>query len=163
MHAGDPVEIIPYHPTWPRRFDAAARFLRRRFGPRLISDVAHVGSTAIPGMPAKPVLDILVEVASFDDARAHILPPLTAEGWEYIWRDDRPPGHMMFIRRRRDGRRCDESCDGGAQIAHQGSLLLRIRHGATNTNTTAPGVGTAEPIRNPRSAEVGKPPPTKSI
>jgi GrpB-like predicted nucleotidyltransferase (UPF0157 family) len=46
-------------------------------------------------MPAKPVIDVLVEVPSYDDARRVLIPALNDESWEYWWYTD----HMIFIKR----------------------------------------------------------------
>ena len=61
-----PIVVVPYDPEWPSRFEA----IRARIQPAL-GDVAlsieHVGSTSVPGLAAKPVIDIDVIVASPDD------------------------------------------------------------------------------------------------
>lgn len=54
-------ELVPYSPEWPRWYTREAALLRKIFGPLLL-DIQHVGSTAIPGMVAKPQLDILIQV-----------------------------------------------------------------------------------------------------
>jgi GrpB-like predicted nucleotidyltransferase (UPF0157 family) len=53
--------VVPYREEWPQMFLEEAERLRRVFGSQLVS-IQHVGSTAIPGMQAKPIIDILVEV-----------------------------------------------------------------------------------------------------
>ncbi len=53
--------VVEYDPAWPREFEALAAVLAPALGP-LARAIHHVGSTAIPGMPAKPVLDIDVEL-----------------------------------------------------------------------------------------------------
>lgn len=57
--------IAPYDPAWPSRFEAEAERIRRAFGRELVR-VEHVGSTAVPGLAAKPVIDIQVSVASLE-------------------------------------------------------------------------------------------------
>ena len=58
-----PVEIVDYDPRWPARFEEE----RRRLGPLLPgAEIHHIGSTAIPGMPAKPVIDIMALVGDLD-------------------------------------------------------------------------------------------------
>jgi GrpB-like predicted nucleotidyltransferase (UPF0157 family) len=82
-HAFDaPVRIEPYDPDWPRKFERERAALARLFGARAVGGIHHVGSTAVPGLDAKPVIDILVGVASLDVARACI-EPLTALGYVY--------------------------------------------------------------------------------
>ncbi len=55
------VVVVPYDPTWPARFEAEAARLRKVFGP-LVCAVHHIGSTSVVGLPAKPIIDILLEV-----------------------------------------------------------------------------------------------------
>lgn len=92
------VVIVGYDSRWPTIFEATALWLRETLGSDLVLRVEHFGSTAIPGMPAKPVIDMLVEIPSFERALPEAVLKLEAEGWSYIWRADRPPGHMMFIK-----------------------------------------------------------------
>ena len=54
--------MVEYDPAWPREFDALAAVLTPALGP-LARSIHHVGSTAIPGMAAKPLLDIDIELA----------------------------------------------------------------------------------------------------
>ncbi len=55
------VEVVPYDPTWPRRAAAEIRRLRRAFGANLVA-LEHIGSTSVPRLAAKPIIDILGEV-----------------------------------------------------------------------------------------------------
>jgi GrpB-like predicted nucleotidyltransferase (UPF0157 family) len=57
--------IAPYDPAWPIKFAAEARRIHEAFGD-LAPRVEHVGSTAVPGLAAKPVIDIQVSVSSFE-------------------------------------------------------------------------------------------------
>ncbi len=57
------IVIAPYDPAWPALFDAEAARIRESFGP-LAMRIEHVGSTAVPGLAAKPVIDIQVSVRS---------------------------------------------------------------------------------------------------
>lgn len=56
------IEIVQYDPAWPAAYDEEARFLRGLFGPALTA-IHHIGSTAVPGLAAKPVIDIMGEAA----------------------------------------------------------------------------------------------------
>ena len=95
----DAVVIADYDPCWPQWFEQESANLQTILPKDLVLRIEHVGSTAIPGMAAKPVIDMLVEISSFDCAKAIAIPRLQERGYEYIWRSDRPPGHMMFIKR----------------------------------------------------------------
>jgi len=67
-----PIEIVSYSPEWPVRFLAEAALLRVALGPWLAADLEHIGSTAVPGMVAKPVIDIMGPVADLQSSRAAI-------------------------------------------------------------------------------------------
>jgi len=70
-------------------FRTEAARLRQLLGTAVVLRVEHMGSTAVPGLSAKPVIDMLIEVPSFESARRTILPRLREEGWEYLWREAR--------------------------------------------------------------------------
>jgi GrpB-like predicted nucleotidyltransferase (UPF0157 family) len=58
----EPIRIAPYDPAWPVRFEEERTKLVAAIGKWIVGDVHHVGSTAVPGLEAKPVIDILVGV-----------------------------------------------------------------------------------------------------
>ena len=60
------VEIVPYQENWPSEFQAIATSLRRALG-ELALRIDHIGSTSVPGLPAKDVIDIQITVAALDD------------------------------------------------------------------------------------------------
>ena len=67
-----PVEIVPYDPSWPRRFEQEAVRLRDVLQSWLVGPIEHIGSTAVPGLAAKPVVDIMAGVESLDASRPAI-------------------------------------------------------------------------------------------
>ena len=93
----DAVELIDYDPSWPEQFTTFASWLKNLLGSDLIGRVAHFGSTAIAGMSAKPIIDVLVEIPSFAEAKKGILPRFNCKVWEYWWHED----HMIFIKRKK--------------------------------------------------------------
>jgi GrpB-like predicted nucleotidyltransferase (UPF0157 family) len=99
------ISIVPYHFDWPAMFDAEAEFLRRTLPHELLGRIEHFGSTAIPGMPAKPIIDMLIEVAALEEARERIVPILTSCGYEYFWRTDVDVPYAWFIKRGPQGHR----------------------------------------------------------
>ena len=103
------VAVVPYDPTWPAAFAYERDHLRLCLPPELIGRIEHFGSTAVPGLAAKPVIDVLVEVTSLAETRARIVPILEAQGYEYFWRpthgDDGPPFYAWFIKRDEAGLR----------------------------------------------------------
>jgi GrpB-like predicted nucleotidyltransferase (UPF0157 family) len=67
-----PVYIVAYFPAWPKQFEAERALLAPVLAPWLTGPIEHVGSTAIPGLPAKPVIDIMAGVADLRAARPAI-------------------------------------------------------------------------------------------
>ena len=61
-----PIEVVPYDEEWPKTFEAWRRRLAAALGPAAIR-IEQVGSTAVPGLAAKPIVDIQVIVADIDD------------------------------------------------------------------------------------------------
>ena len=80
------VAIVPYNPDWPRMFELERDRLLNCLPNELIKRIEHFGSTAIPGMSAKPIVDILVEVTSLVETKKKIVPVLEAKGYDYFWR-----------------------------------------------------------------------------
>jgi GrpB-like predicted nucleotidyltransferase (UPF0157 family) len=91
----DEVRLADYDPAWPEQFEKMAVWLRERLGPKVVLRIEHYGSTAIPGMPAKPIVDILIEIPTFEEGRRCALEILGDETWEF-WKYD---GHLVFIKR----------------------------------------------------------------
>jgi GrpB-like predicted nucleotidyltransferase (UPF0157 family) len=81
----EPVELHPYDAGWPAAFERERDVIRPLFpvSPKLIE---HIGSTAIPGLPSKPIIDIIVLVDDLGDARLAI-PALEARGYSF-WADN---------------------------------------------------------------------------
>src|SRR5262245_19174687 len=89
------VRLAPYSPEWARLFDQEAALLRTVMG-KAAQHIEHVGSTAIPGMLAKPIIDLVVIMSSLDKATAWIP---TLEGLGYEYRDDTGvPGRLLFVK-----------------------------------------------------------------
>jgi GrpB-like predicted nucleotidyltransferase (UPF0157 family) len=92
------VRVVPYDERWVRLFEEAADELRSALR-SLISEVHHVGSTAVPGLDAKPILDILVTIADFERGR-ELIPMLAELRYEYRPDEEIPDRHYF---RRRSG------------------------------------------------------------
>lgn len=99
------ISIVSYNPGWPGQFEAEADFLRRTLPQRLLRRIEHFGSTAVPALAAKPIIDILIEVTSLDETQEQIVPILTSQGYEYFWRTDVQPPYAWFIKRDSEQRR----------------------------------------------------------
>lgn len=85
-----PIEIVDYDATWPRQFEEERRRILAAIG-RYVAAVEHVGSTAVPGLAAKPIIDILVGLRSLADA-TNCINPLKVLGYEYVpeWEAELP-------------------------------------------------------------------------
>ncbi len=91
------IVIADYDPTWPERYQRErARIAEALRG--AARAIEHVGSTSVPGLAAKPIIDILVAVENPDDDAA-IVSPLEAAGYELRVRE---PGHRMLRTPARD-------------------------------------------------------------
>ncbi len=68
------IEIVGYTPAWVAKFDSEQSLLKQALGDTAIK-IEHIGSTAVPGLPAKPVIDILIEVtglSELDSKNSHL-------------------------------------------------------------------------------------------
>lgn len=81
------VQLSDYDPRWPVRFEARAAELRAVLGDRARL-IEHIGSTSVPGLAAKPVIDIVVGIDDPDDEPAY-LPDLEAVGYDLRVREPR--------------------------------------------------------------------------
>ena len=99
------VVLKPYDPRWARLFEQEERLIRTGLGP-LAVDVQHVGSTSVPGLAAKPILDIAVGVHHLGDAlRCKV--PLERLGYEHapwagldenvVFGKGRPRTHLVHV------------------------------------------------------------------
>ena len=61
-----PIEIADFDPTWPRQFEREAVRIRSILNERVVR-IEHVGSTSVHGLPAKPIIDIVLEVPDSTD------------------------------------------------------------------------------------------------
>jgi GrpB-like predicted nucleotidyltransferase (UPF0157 family) len=104
------VSIAPYDPQWPELFRREREHLRACLPTELLGRIDHFGSTAVPGLAAKPIVDILVEVVDLQATQTEIVPVLEAQGYDYFWRPtsaarDGLPFYAWFIKRTPDGAR----------------------------------------------------------
>lgn len=81
--AREPVLIVDYDQGWALQAARERQRLLKLLGPWLLDDIHHVESTAIPGMPAKPIIDLMAGVASLNDAPA-IARVLAPQDWYLV-------------------------------------------------------------------------------
>jgi len=89
------VHIVPYDESWPARFVQECAALQRVIGHLIVGAIEHVGSTAVPGLAAKPVIDIMAGVANLENSRSAItlLPSI-----EYNYFPYRPESMHWFCK-----------------------------------------------------------------
>jgi GrpB-like predicted nucleotidyltransferase (UPF0157 family) len=90
-----PIEILPYDPAWPARFEAERQAIAVALATWIVGRIEHVGSTAIHGLAAKPVIDIMAGVQSLDASRAAID---AATGLGYCYFPYRPDSEHWFCK-----------------------------------------------------------------
>ncbi len=93
----DDIEIVAYDPAWPAMFEAEAARLRATLDGKLIVGLEHFGSTAIPGLAAKAVIDILIAVRSLVQARGSFIDPLRQLGYVF-WADNPRTDRLFFVK-----------------------------------------------------------------
>ncbi len=83
------VQVVDYDPEWPRRFEQEAWLIREALGARALR-VEHAGSTSVPGLAAKPVIDIVLVVADSARESEYVA---ALEGAGYVLRIREPDWH----------------------------------------------------------------------
>lgn len=95
IYKSDCVELVTYQPQWPTMAEAEIQLLWQKLPAQHVLDIQHVGSTAIPGLSAKPVIDIQVAVDSLSAVKAKVITALKELGYSY-W-DKNPDLERMFF------------------------------------------------------------------
>ncbi|KAA0100088.1 GrpB family protein [Mycolicibacterium sp. P1-18] len=98
-----PVQLVEHDPAWSCMFAEERDRLQIILQPWLRGSVEHVGSTAVPDLPAKPVVDVAVPVTSVVDAHGAI-PSLREAGWLYWPSDPNRSWRLWFLRPRPEAR-----------------------------------------------------------
>jgi GrpB-like predicted nucleotidyltransferase (UPF0157 family) len=100
--------VVDYDPAWPGIFAAEVARLSRFFPTGASRAVEHVGSTAVPGLAGKPIVDILVVVEDPQLVAERVAPAMEAAGYDFFLRPafgDSGPRYPWFIGRDEAGRR----------------------------------------------------------
>lgn len=125
------IRLVPWEPAWQVAFELQRRRIAAALGARALR-IDHIGSTAVPGLSAKPIVDVDVSVADPDDEDAY-LPDLLAAG--YVLRV-REPGHRMVRTPERDVH--VHVCAGGSNWERRHLLFRdRLRADADDRETYA--------------------------
>ncbi len=136
----DPIEIVAYDPTWPARFEQERQRLEHALGSAAVA-IEHIGSTAVPGLIAKPVIDMLVGLRDYPLQPERVA---AAERIGYVYRGEFGiPGRQYFRRGSPDAHHVHAVLHGGGHwlrhvafrdwlrehgedAAHYGELKLRL-------------------------------------
>lgn len=89
-----PIEIRDYDPAWPGLYEREAARIRSTLGDRVLR-LEHAGSTSVPGLPAKPIIDMVLEVPDSADEPAY-LPDMEAAGYVLVIREPEWFEHRVF-------------------------------------------------------------------
>jgi GrpB-like predicted nucleotidyltransferase (UPF0157 family) len=116
------VRLADHDPSWPTQYAALADVVRAALGARVLR-LEHCGSTSVPGLAAKPVIDMLLLVADPADEAAYV-PDLEAAGFPFRLREPEWQEHRLF---RRQGPRVNLHVFGVGAPEAERMLLFRDR------------------------------------
>jgi GrpB-like predicted nucleotidyltransferase (UPF0157 family) len=117
----EPIEIHPYDPVWPTLFRELGGRLRSHLG-RVALRIDHIGSTAVPGLAAKPILDIQISVAALDPIAAF---QRLLEASELRYVADNPELTKRFFREQPGAWRTHVHVRRAGSFSEQFALLFR--------------------------------------
>lgn len=117
----DPIIIVAYDPTWPAVFAAQAAKLRRALGTAALR-IDHIGSTSVPGLAAKPVIDVQISVPALEPADPFRVP---LEGLGYVFRPDNDDLTQRYFREAPGTRRTHIHVRRAGSFGEHLALLFR--------------------------------------
>lgn len=121
MKAGDPVHIVPYDIGWPTLFQELADPMRTALG-FVALRIDHIGSTSVPQLAAKPIIDIQISIADFEPLETYKV-PLKQLG--YVFRADNPELTKRYFRETPGQRRVHIHVRRAGSLDEQLALLFR--------------------------------------
>lgn len=92
-----PIILSEYKPAWKTNYLKEMAVVKEAVGSYNIIRISHIGSTAVPGLIAKPTVDILVEIKDNTDTD-RLISNMQLGGYRYLEQPENPPPHMMFIK-----------------------------------------------------------------
>ena len=93
----DEIKIVEYKADWPCNFLREKCILEKLLAPEYILAIEHFGSTAIPGLAAKPIIDILIAVPSVELASKHLISKLTEIDYVF-WAENPEKDKLFFVK-----------------------------------------------------------------
>jgi GrpB-like predicted nucleotidyltransferase (UPF0157 family) len=127
------IRVVPYDHGWPRRFEELARGLRDALGSVAVR-IDHIGSTAVPELAAKPVIDIQISVGALDPTEPFAT-PLQQLG--YVFRADNPERTKRYFREPPGAPRTHVHVRRSGSFSEQFPLLFRDYLRANRDEATA--------------------------
>jgi GrpB-like predicted nucleotidyltransferase (UPF0157 family) len=121
MRVTDSIRVVAYDPQWPTVFGGQARALRAALG-EVALRIDHIGSTAVPGLVAKPIIDVQISVAAFEPLDAFRVP---LEGLGYVFRADNQERTKRYFREPPGSRRTHIHVRLAGSFSQQLPLLFR--------------------------------------
>ena len=115
------IEITPYSPAWPARFSSLGTAFRSALGDVAVR-IDHVGSTSVPGLAAKPVIDLQISVASLEPVDPFRLP---LERLGYVYRADNDERTKRYFREPPGTPRTHVHVRRAGSFSEQFALLFR--------------------------------------
>ncbi|WP_123043626.1 GrpB family protein [Cohnella candidum] len=104
--ATESVEIKTPDPVWLEKGRYEVNRLREHLSPYGVSEVEHIGSTSIPNLPAKPIIDLMAKISSYDEIEK-IAASLKAVNWNYVPPElDGQEWRRFFVKVKNDKREC---------------------------------------------------------
>ena len=98
------ITIQPYDPAWPSLFEQEkARLMDALRGH--VTSIQHIGSTSVPGLGAKPIIDIMIGVPSLAEADEFCIQPIIELGYEYVPAFEAETPERRFFRKETNGAR----------------------------------------------------------
>ncbi len=93
----DIIEIVAYDPTWPHRAQAEMINLQQILGKEDIVAIEHVGSTAVPNLPAKPIIDIQIAVKDLTAVKEDFIKNLASANYQF-WYENPDDTRLFFVK-----------------------------------------------------------------
>lgn len=93
-----PIAIVDPNPEWPKRYEEAKQRIQKALG-EVALDIVHVGSTSVPGLPAKDIIDVDVTVEDITDEAVYVK-LLEDAGYQFLLREPHWHNHRFFVEAR---------------------------------------------------------------
>ncbi len=101
MKSVEPILISDYSPEWPKEFKDIGKALRNALG-EVANRIDHIGSTSVPGLAAKPIIDIQISVCSLEPVEPFLIP---MESLGYVWKKNNGEKTKRYFREKPGTRR----------------------------------------------------------